>query len=289
MNGTPAAAPARTGVTVVDGESVEWINGAAAFATMAPAFRDNLGNPARVEELLSKYWLRPLWVDPVSTRRIDHVRTEPGYQDLSEAYHDSVEEALFLKGSVDLTAEGHLQAGDYFWRPPGWVHSAGSANGFECLLMMEGEDPAEGSERVSRVVRADDEAGRFARPGAAEAAVGPRGYVRRLETRFLPDEELDDAQTRLLDDRAAPLRGRVLSRNASTRSASVLVSVPAGWVSAVPPVDRERFLVVVDGALSVDGKEVTPCSLVRIAPGSAGPRLTSEEGCRLLVKVGSPR
>ncbi len=289
MNGSLAAPTAEAGVTVVDGQSIEWINGGAAFATMAPAFRDNLGDPHRIEELLSKYWLRPLWVDPDSTRRIDHVRTEPGYQDLSEAYHDSVEEALFLGGSVDLTAEGHLQGGDYFWRPPGWVHSAGSVDGFECLLMMEGEEPAEGSGRVSRVVRADDEAGRFALPGPDDGAVGPRGYIRRLETRDLPDEQLDDAETRLVVPGAAPLSGRVLSRNVRTRSASVLVSVPAGWTSTVPSVDRERFLVVVDGTMTVDGRQLTACSLVRIAPGSSGPELGSDDGCRLLVKVGSPR
>jgi hypothetical protein len=288
MNRTPAVPPASS-VTVVDGQNVEWINGREAFATMTPAFRDNLGDPARVQELLSKYWLRPLWVDPDSTRRIDHVRTDPGYQDLSEAYHDSVEEALFLGGSVDLTAEGHLQAGDYFWRPPGWVHSAGSVDGFECLLMMEGEDAAEGSGRVSRVVRDDDEAGRFAHPGPDDAGVGPRGYVRRLETRLLPPEQLDDAQTRLLESGAAPLTGRVLSRNVRTLSASVLVDIPTGWSSAVPAADRERFLVVVDGALTVDAHELTPCSLIRIAPGSPGPQLAAEGGCRLLVKVGSPR
>lgn len=288
MTGSPAA-PTAEGVTVVDGRDVEWINGMAAFATMAPAFRENLGDPGRVEELLSKYWLRPLWVDPESSRRIDHVRTEPGYQDLSEAYHDSVEEALFLGGSVELTAEGHLQAGDYFWRPPGWVHSAGTAAGFECLLMMEGEDPAEGSGRVSRVVRADDEAGRFALPRTDDGGNGPRGYVRRLATRSLPDESLDDAETRLLEPGATPLSGRVLSRNERTGSASLLVGLPGGWSSRPSAVDRERFLVVVDGALWVDGRTLTPCSLVRIAPGSPGPRLRSETGCRLLVKVGSPR
>ena len=71
--------------------------------------------------------MRSLWLDPATSRRIDHVRTEPGYRDLCEAYHDSVEEALFLGGDATLVAEGDFQAGDYFWRPPGWVHAARSA------------------------------------------------------------------------------------------------------------------------------------------------------------------
>src|SRR4051812_18930547 len=194
-----------SGVSVVDGQRIAWVNGREAFASMAPAFRENLGDPDRVADLLAKYWLRPLWVDPASSRRIDHVRTDPGYQDLSEAYHDSVEEALFLSGSVELTAEGRLVAGDYFWRPPGWIHSAGSEQGFECVLMMEGADAAEGSGRVSRVVRRDDEAGRYGRPdGGHDEQIGPRGYVRRLETRLLPLEEHDDAETRLAGPGAAP-------------------------------------------------------------------------------------
>jgi hypothetical protein len=285
--------PPRSGVAVVDGDTVPWINGRAVLASMAPAFRDNLGDPGRVDELLGKYWLRPLWVDETTSRRIDHVRTDPGYADLSEAYHDSVEESLFLGGSVDLTAEGHLQAGDYFWRPPGWVHSASSRDGFECILMMEGDDVAEGSGPASRVVCGDDEAGQFqlpaARRGEPDASIGPRGYVRRLETRFLPLEDHDDDSTRLVDDAALPVRSRVLSRNHHTRSVSTLVALPAGWRAEPPASDRERFLVLIDGAIEVDGHVLAPCSLVRIAVGSSGPLVVSDRGARLLVKAGAPQ
>lgn len=288
---TPVGAGNRTGVTVVDGRDVPWINGADAFATMAPAFRDNLGDPARVGELLGKYWLRPLWADADTTRRIDHVRVESGYRDLCEAYHGSVEEAFFLGGSAVLTAEGEMRPGDYFWRPPGWVHSAGSDIGFECVLLMEGDEPGEGSGPVSRVVCRDEEAGSQALPSgdADYGQIGPRGYVRRLETRFLPPAEHEDSRTRLVGPTAGPLTGRLLSRNVRTGSETALVTVPAGWASAVPAVDRERFLVVVRGALAVDGRELTPCSLVRIAPGSTGPDLSSADGADLFVKVGSPR
>jgi len=287
-------ASARSGVTIVDGQDVNWINGRDVFATMAPAFRDNLGDPARVEELLGKYWLRALWVDPVTTRRIDHVRTDPGYADLSEAHHGSVEEALFLDGMVRLTAEGEMRPGDYFWRPPGWVHSAASDRGFECLLMMEGDEPTEASGPVSRIVCADADAGSHVPPGPVadddtDAKIGPRGYVRRLETRFLPPGEHDDALTRLDESSSGSLTSRLLSRNVRTGSETVLVSLPAGWSSAAPAIDRERFLVVVEGAITVDGRKVSPCSLVRIAPGCAGPDLTSPDGAQLFVKVSSPR
>jgi hypothetical protein len=172
-------------VTVVDRPAMPWVSGREVYDSMEPAFRENLGDPDRVGDLLSKYWIRALWNDPATSRRIDHVRTGPGYRDLSEAYHDSVEEALFLGGRATLTAEGDFQAGDYFWCPPGWVHSASSDEGFECVLMMEGESAPDGSGRVSRVVRPDEEAGRHARPGASDP-IGPRGYVRRIEFCYTP-------------------------------------------------------------------------------------------------------
>src|SRR4051812_14653406 len=106
----------RPGVTIADGEDIPWISGREALATMTPEFRNGLGDVDRVDELMSRYWVRSLWLDPVTTRRIDHVRVDSGYQDLSEAYHDSVEESLVLRGSVTLSAEGALQEGDYFWR-----------------------------------------------------------------------------------------------------------------------------------------------------------------------------
>ncbi|WP_168221067.1 hypothetical protein [Actinomadura sp. WMMA1423] len=271
-------------VTIVDGGAVPWVNGRDVYDTMEPAFRDNLGDPDRVAGLLSRYWMRSLWHDPVTSRRIDHVRTDPGYRDLCEAYHDSVEEALFLGGRVELTAEGVFEAGDYFWRPPGWVHSAATAEGFECLLMMEGESPADGSGRVSRVVRPDEDAGRHARPGPADP-IGPRGYVRRKEGRFMVWREHDDTVTRLADRGVPGLRSKTLSSNAVAAGASVLVDLPAGWSRPVPAARHERFLISTEGVLTAGGAGLEPCSLIAIPAGAEGPPLETAEGARLLVKV----
>jgi hypothetical protein len=274
-------------VTVVDNESLPWVNGGEVFATMEPAFRDNLGDdPELVQALLSKYWMKQLWIDETS-RRIDHVRTEPGYIDLSEAYHDSVEEAFFLGGEARLTAEGVFQAGDYFWRPPGWVHMAEAPKGFETILMMEGEDDSEGSGRVSRVVRPDDEAGQNSRP-TPNGGVGPRGYVRRVETRFMVWRRHDDAVTGLGVD-GGSLSSKLLSLNEKTGARSVLVRLPDGWTSAPAVSDRDRFLVSTSGTLVVEGRALSPCSLVRIPAGAAAPRLDADGDVDLLVKVGAPR
>src|SRR3954447_4971634 len=134
----PITSGATLSTTIVDGPSLRWVNGSEVLASMEPAFREHLGgDPTQVADLMSRYSIRTLWIDPVTTRRIDHVQTDPGYVDLCEAYHDSVEEAYFLSGEVELSAEGDFEAGDYFWRPPGWVHMAASPAGFEAILMME--------------------------------------------------------------------------------------------------------------------------------------------------------
>lgn len=276
-------------VTVVDGAPLPWVNGMDVYASMEPAFRDNLGDPDRVAELFSKYWMKQLWVDE-TTRRIDHVRVDPGYIDLCEAYHDSVEEAYFLGGEAVLTAEGRFEAGDYFWRPPGWVHMADSPRGFENILMMEGEDPTEGSGRVSRVVRPVEEAGHNPRPGD-DGGLGPRGYVRRAETRFMPWRAHDDETTGLAAETAdvARLRSKVLSLNEVTGARSVLVRLPDGWESPLPALPRERFVVSTAGTMVVDGVEVAACSLVRVPPGAGGPAIAARGEVDLLVKVGPPR
>ena len=270
---------------IVDSDEVAWINGADVFETMEPAFRDNLGHDQdEVRDLLSRYWLKQLWIDDKS-RRIDHVRTDPGYVDLCEAYHDSVEESFFLAGTCNLTAEGTFVAGDYFWRPPGWVHMARAPEGFEAILMMEGQDETEGSDRVSRVVRPDSDAGRNPRPGQ-DQGLGPRGYVRRAESRFMVWREHDDDVTELGEP--AGVTSKVLSLNRDTGSRTALIALPDGWSSSVASVQRERFLVPVNGTLAVDGRQLSPCSLVRLGPGETA-TLSAHGPVEVLMKVGAPR
>jgi len=257
-----------------------WENGRDVLATMEPAFRDNLGDPARVDELLGRYWQRSLLRDPATTRRIDHIRCDAGYVDLSDAYHHSVEECLVLAGAVTLSAEGTFVAGDYFWRPPGWVHGARSPEGFEALLMMEGEAPDEGSGRVTRVVRPASEAGTNPLHGEdGAAAVGPRGYVRRVETRYLPWRALG-ADVLALDG----LAHKPLSENVVTGARSLLARAPAGWDAVCGASACERLLVVVDGELVAGDAVLARGSLVEL-PRAGGLPLRSAAGCELLVKA----
>jgi hypothetical protein len=267
-------------VTIVDGAAMPWVNGQDVYDSMEPAFRNNFGGePDQVRELLSRYWMRSLWLDPATTRRIDHIRTTENYRDLSEAYHDSVEEAYFIGGEADLSAEGHLVDGDYFWRPPGWVHKAWSDKGFENILCMEGEVASEHSGRVSRVICGDHEGGKQAGSGG----IGPRGYVRRLETRFLPWGPYDDGPVGI-----GGAAGKLLSVNVDTGARSVLVRLAEGHDAPLSTLDRERFVVNAKGTLVVDGVGYDACSLVHLPAGAPAPRLAADGDVDLFVKVGEP-
>ena len=97
---------------------MEWENGLDGVRSFSPEFRANLGPIELVEEVYAKYHQKTLRVDPDTTRRMDLISLAGGYRDVTNAYHDSVEECLGMDGELDLDGEGHFRAGDYFWRAP---------------------------------------------------------------------------------------------------------------------------------------------------------------------------
>ena len=269
---------------LVDAEALPWLTGHEVFASMAPAFRDNLdphGDPHRVEELLGRYHVRVLWLDPDSGRRIDQVRVDPGYVDLCEAFHDSVEEAYFVTGTARLSAEGDFGPGDYFWRPPGWVHAARSETGYDAIVTLEGTCPSEGSGPVTRVPCDDRDAGRHV--ASAHDPVGPRGYVRRLSSRAHGWSTPEPTVAAAMGD---DISVRLLSVNAVTGAATALLRLPEGWSAPVAPTARETFVVVVGGTLLVDGREVSAGSLVRTGVGDRPLRMSCAGPVEVLLKVG---
>lgn len=274
---------------ISDAADQQWRNGLDVYATMAPKFRENLGPVDEVEGLLSKYWARTLHLDDGTTRRIDHVRTDPGYQDLTCAFHDSVEECLVLSGSLYIDGEGELVAGDYFWRPPGFSHSARTEEGFEVLLMMEGRAEEEGSGPVSRVITPMDDAGRnLRRPhssvdaGEWEAAIGPRGWVRRRPSGLLPWQQVPDG---VLPHTTAGASARILSHNVRTGATSTLVRLDAGYRAEAAASPRDRYLVVVEGTVTVDGQELRPCSLLSVPAHVPAPTIVADAGAVLFAKT----
>lgn len=274
-------------------EDVPWINGLQVLETMTPAFRDNLGPAEGVHGLMSKYNIRVLHQDPATTRRIDHVQADPGYKDLTCAAHDSVEECLVLAGSLTLDGEASFGPGDYFWRPPGFVHCAYSDEGFEALLMMEGISPSDGSGPVSRLVHPHEIAGTNVINNDDEDAIGPRGWVMRQPVGLLPWGPVPEACWH--EGAAAGLEARTLSRNVHTGAGTWIVrsqqsvSVPAGSC------DRERFVVVLEGEVSTHDpsddtqtKTLERMTLIHVPAGSQLPTMNLAPGASVFIKAGEP-
>lgn len=260
-----------------------WVNGLKVLETMTPAFRENLGPAEGVEGLMSKYNIRQLYQDPITTRRIDHVRADPGYVDLTCAYHDSVEECLVIGGEVTLDGEGHMKTGDYFWRPPGFVHCAWADNGFEAILMMEGISPTDGSGPVSRVVHPHEIAGTNPINTIEEDALGPRGWVRHQPSGLLPWAPLpSDAWSS-----GEKLQARTLSLNVNTGAASRIVRAQSEGELPASVSQRERFIIVIEGALQVAGEErVAAVGLIHVPAGDELNSITMEPGTRFMLKTG---
>lgn len=274
---------------LVDTATMDWQNGLDVVRAMAQEFRDGLGPADQVERVYAKYRQKTLYLEPETTRRGDLIRLDAGYRDLTNAYHDSVEECLVLDGEFDLDGEGHFRAWDYFWRPPGWVHAAETAGGFTALLMLEGAREGEGSGPVSRRIRPDDEAGTNALHDDPERAVGPRGWVRRLETglvAWVPGPVFARGQGSLEDfglERAAFKR---LSANPWTGGQSLLVRLEPGYTQRVPGSHATTWMVyVLDGACRLGDLPLGAGSFLYRPAGVVEQPLASDDGALLFVKA----
>lgn len=275
---------------VRDASAMTWENGLAVLDAMVPEWRANLGPRERVDGLMARYNQKTLRLDPDTTRRLDLVRIEAGYEDLTNAYHDTVEECLVLEGSLHLDGEGDVVAGDYFWRPPGFVHAARTSEGFTALLGVQGDDPAEMSGPASRRVRPDEEAGTNAiHPGDDHRALGPRGWVRRQPTRLLPwvpgtvYARTQGAFDGMDLDRVAV---RVLSHNPSTGGQTLLVRLGPGYRQAGPGAHTAATeVVVLSGTLDAGEDTVGAHGYVGVPGGTVQPPWSSPAGCELYVKV----
>lgn len=272
-------------------DNVPWINGLQVLETMEPAFRDNLGPAEGVHDLMSKYNIRVLHQDQTTTRRIDHVQADAGYRDLTCAAHDSVEECLVLSGSLTLDGEGSFGPGDYFWRPPGFVHCAHSEEGFEALLLMEGVSPSDGSGPVSRLVHPHEIAGSNVISSDDEDAVGPRGWVLRQPIGLLPWGSVPPACWKEAAD--AGLQAKTLSRNVFTDAGTWIVrSTQPSSVSGGTS-NRERFLVVLEGEVDAHDPQgganthrLERMSLMHAPAHSPLPTMDLGPGASVFVKSG---
>ena len=273
---------------VVDTQNMPWENGIDVVKHMAPEFGGNLGPPEEVAKTYVKYRQKTLRIDAETTQRLDYIHLQAGYADLTDAYHDSVEECLFLKGECDLNGEGHFVAGDYFWRPPGWVHSASTKTGFEAVLMLEGVSESDASGPVTRHVRPGEEAGTNLLSKNLDKAIGPRGWVRCLHTDLVawqPGRAFARSQGPLDGFDLEHTSFKVLSSNPLTGAQSLLVQLHPGYQSEAGHHSATVEFFVIDGRLHIGKREIGSGSYVYRQTGLSQPGLTCDNGAKLLMKA----
>lgn len=273
----------------VDSAALAWENGLDYLRTLAPAFRDNLGPADEVEENFRHYWQKNLYLDPDTTRRIDLVRLDPGYRDLTHCCHDSVEEGFVLDGEALLDGEGAHGPGDYFWRPPGWIHHAQSPRGVAMLLGFEGRSDESGP--VTRAVCAPGAAGTNALfPAGDERALGTRGRLRRIESHHLPWQDgasYARGEGELAAFDLAHCAMRVLSRNARTGQQTLLLRLAPGYRQAGPGRHAAWLqLFVLSGAAKLGERALPEGAFMHRPAGAVEAPLASDGGALLYVKSG---
>jgi len=274
--------------TIVDDDSIQWVNGADYLETLEPHFRENLGPKDQVEENFAKYWQKTLYLDPQSSRRLDLIRFDPDYHDLTHCYHDSVEECLVLEGSVQIDGEGLFRAGDYFWRPPGWVHMGASAEGGRVLLGFEGESDESG--RVSRYVSPPGDAGANALyPDGDERSLGARGRVLQVHTGQLvwqPGPGFARSEGPLDAFDLDHVSVRVLSKNLHNGKQTLLLRLEPGYRQSARGSHSVRLQAyVIDGALALGERRLEAGAFLDRPGGAIEEPLESPGGALLYAKV----
>lgn len=265
-----------------------WENGLDVVNAMTPEFRDNLGPAELIPETYSKYKQKTLTIDPETTYRGDLIHLEAGYADLTDAYHDSVEECLYLEGDNHLTGDGEHVGGDYFWRPPGIVHSASTREGFRALLFLEGKSEGDQSDFASRRIRPAEEVGMCVTEPDWEKAMGSRGWV-RVSTRNLPwiagpHWARTQGDTSLLD--VEHLSVKVLSHNYATGAQSLLIRFDPGYQQSGPLKMSARVgAFVLDGSLSVGDEKLVAESWIQTEADETQPGWASAEGATVFAKI----
>lgn len=276
-------------MNVVRTREMAWESGLEVVASMAPAWRDNLGPAEQVDACYAKYNQKRLVHDGATSYRGDLVRVDSGYADLTDAYHDSAEECLFLAGGCTLSGEGRYAAGDYFWRPPGFVHSAISETGFTALIFVQGQSPSEGSGRASRVIRPRSEAGTNPCQPNVESAVGPRGWVRVSTWRlpWSPGPAWARTDGNLLALGLEGMSMKVLSRNVITGAQTVLVQLRPGYSqNAVGALTGDLGCYVLEGSVVSSDVGLDVGCWAEWSAGEYPAHWSTQQGALLFCRVG---
>ena len=275
----------------LDTDQVPWSRGVDAVKSMDSQYRENLGEADGIPEIYQRYSSKSLRADPLTTRRIDLVEIEPGFID-TPAYHESVEECFIISGEVDVLGEGRFWTGDYFWRPPGFVHAASTSEGFKALLIMHGEDSSEMSGKASRHIRPPGDLGKnVIYSERSDKEFGGRGFVRSVRTSgmgWISGYDSDNL-SRIRDFVKNNCAVKVLSENTHTGAQTILMRLDPGYQETKPT--RSKFpweMFALEGSCSI-GESVVPTSGYECFPKDhISDPISSDEGAVVFLISGFP-
>lgn len=264
-------------------DEIDWTIGMDVIASMAPDWRDNLGPRDVVDGAYRLYRQKNFVLEP-STRRLDIITCGPGYSDATAAFHDTVEESLILEGTCLIDGEGVFEAGDYFWRPPGWIHRSHTDVGFTALLSLEGVNPAEGSAGASRVVRGQELVG--ARDDSQLRTGGGRDRVVKVAIDDVTPQAFDSVRLPWTAKADSGACVRVLSSHRDTGAATMIVDLEDATTvvgTSLPGFDVHVYVIA--GSLAVGGRELPSGSYLEVAQKETPLDLNAVGQVRLFVKV----
>ena len=276
--------PQDTAPRIVATHDMPWDVGRAAVGLAAGTGAD--GETSSAGE--GRYETKTFHHDPATGERGFLARAPSGHA-ISHRYHHSAEESLVLGGALDLRSDGVFTRGCYFWRPPGWVHASNRTDYWEAITFSVGRDAREGSGAHSDVLCSPDEEGSNPLHEERELAVGPRGWVRHLDTTLMPWQggaQFSRSEASMMAMRLDLVAVKVLSRNVDTGACTVLFRIGRGGVLAADqPLSHDLKLFVLEGDLSVSGVPMTTGAFFHAPPSTVIGDGVSAEGALVLLKT----
>lgn len=276
---------------VVDSSPIAWVEGIDTLKSMTEESVASLGPEEAVAREYARYRRKDLYANKMTTRNIALFQLDAGYSDPTYCYHHTAEEALVLSGEIELRgSEGLLQEGDYFWRPPGWVHGGTVKRGCEMLVCVQGESQDSG--RADRHIRPAEEAGTNSIYDADDVrAIGPRGWVRRLESRFVPWQKgtlFARSEGDLAGYDLERISFKVLSKDPEGGQ-SLLVRLHPGYrQESAGTYSADHQMFVVSGALTQGDVRLSTGWFTHRPAKSIQPAMESADGAILFLKSDGP-
>lgn len=273
-------------IFVEDFEQFPWVSSREFIKITDPAKFDT--GPVD-DEYYSKWRFKIFRIDPITkgaTRALIHA---PGWEEPNFGYHLHTEEAFRLYGegrTPDESYSGGVQyniskAGTYTYRPPGWVHDGATL--LESMVYLSNDGPA------THQVATKEMVGKNAMyPDDLTKAIGPRGYINRLNTPLLPWIQVTNSDKKWFlkgHSNAGKVYYKPLSRDVYTGAETLLVKYGVDYSESDGGLTSGVVeIFVLEGGFKMFNKRFGKYGYAYVPKGQQVGSLESKEGTTFLVK-----